>query len=174
MPEELAAQNKIVKAIGKAGDPDLLLPIRIVDKIPRDRELERAGRVSVGRFGSAGQYQHLARYAILEGIIIEVCLNLISPSFHWPYGPNRGFRNFIGGNLEGEGHDRRVRYSKTPYLNVFRNLRFPVSDLRKEDMHEIANGAGFAEILKNTFSCWHPKGGKPCGECFNCKERYLK
>lgn len=172
--QEIAAQNDVVKSITAISGDDLILPTRLVSVIPKKEEIDLPGRTSVGRFGSASQYRHLARYTLLEDIVVELGLNLISPNFKWPYSNKKGFRNFLTPHLVGEGSECRVRDSDTPYLQVFRNLRFPLVRTTKEQMWALAIEHGFEGVLLKTFSCWHPKDGKACGDCFNCKERFLK
>lgn len=56
-------------------------------------------------------------------------------------------------------------------LKIFKNIRWPLSFLKKSDMLEIAKKEGYSHILKNTFSCWFPINETPCGECNMCIER---
>lgn len=57
--------------------------------------------------------------------------------------------------------------------DIFKNLRFPIINFSKEDMLQYANDHNFGNILHHTWSCWHPKNGKPCGKCAMCKERII-
>ena len=60
-------------------------------------------------------------------------------------------------------------------MYIFRNLRFPLINLSKRQMMEIAAGKGWVDLLKMTWSCWYPKeDGKPCRQCNMCHERVLK
>ena len=56
---------------------------------------------------------------------------------------------------------------------IFKNLRFPIINFSKEDMLQYANDHNFGDILHHTWSCWHPKNGKPCGTCPMCMERII-
>ena len=61
-------------------------------------------------------------------------------------------------------------------LDIFRNIRFPICHLTKENMKEISLDSKnyFYDILLMTWSCWYPqKDGKPRGECQMCKKRIL-
>jgi len=37
----------------------------------------------------------------------------------------------------------------------------------------LTNGLTAKEIRDSSISCWHPKDGKPCGECKQCTKRFL-
>jgi len=54
---------------------------------------------------------------------------------------------------------------------IFKNLRWPLSTYKKEDMLAEAKRDGYASILKHTFSCWFPRNDISCGKCKMCKER---
>lgn len=52
-------------------------------------------------------------------------------------------------------------------------LLFPLYGRSKEDLLKLSKKYKFDYILKNTWSCWFPKSGKPCGKCPMCKERII-
>jgi hypothetical protein len=59
-------------------------------------------------------------------------------------------------------------------LEVFRNLRFPISHITKEEMKLKAIKNNFYHILKMTVSCWFPSTqGEACGKCDMCVHRII-
>lgn len=56
---------------------------------------------------------------------------------------------------------------------VFRNLKFPLCGMTKNQMLHIAKENGFCNILHMTISCWFPVNGKPCNKCIMCRERII-
>lgn len=49
----------------------------------------------------------------------------------------------------------------------------PYADYTKEQLvgMYLANGGDVRELQAESWSCHHPRGGKPCGECSPCKRR---
>lgn len=59
-------------------------------------------------------------------------------------------------------------------LEIFHNMRFPLYNLRKNDLYNYANIRGYEDILRITWSCWNPTLlGNPCGECEMCRARIV-
>ena len=58
-------------------------------------------------------------------------------------------------------------------LRLFKDFRLPLFNMTKEDMLKKSHAHGFDDILMNSWSCWYPKKGKPCGRCIMCKERIV-
>lgn len=74
----------------------------------------------------------------------------------------------------GDDYDTRVNLDNAPleYI-VFKNLRYPISNLTKYDMVKISKSNKTYQILELTWSCWYPKDNKPCGRCEMCKHRII-
>ena len=53
-------------------------------------------------------------------------------------------------------------------VELFEPFRFPVFDLTKLEMREIARQRGFDKLLNLTWFCHTPENGKPCGLCNPC------
>lgn len=66
---------------------------------------------------------------------------------------------------------RRVseRYAGSPEYELFRHYLFPVFDLTKLQMEQIAGELGIGGIMALTWFCHRPKDGKPCGTCDPCR-----
>lgn len=71
----------------------------------------------------------------------------------------------------GKGHQCQLIQNKPGSLQIFDKLRFPIIHLTKQDMYKIAKQNKYDDVLKQTWSCWFPKNGKPCGRCDMCKHR---
>lgn len=61
------------------------------------------------------------------------------------------------------------RHSRTDEYSVFRYFEFPVLDLTKQEMAQIANAHGWTSILEMTWFCHRPIKNQPCGRCNPCK-----
>ena len=53
-------------------------------------------------------------------------------------------------------------------------LNFPLYGKTKKQLLEEAKRDDFEDILKQSWSCWFPKNGKPCKVCPMCKERIVE
>ena len=62
---------------------------------------------------------------------------------------------------------------KNKELIVFKNFRFPIINVSKEQMLENSKKNGYDDILIQSWSCWFPVKGKPCGKCPMCKHRIV-
>ena len=60
---------------------------------------------------------------------------------------------------------------------IFKNLKFPIINLTKEEILEDSKNKKFDDVLYKTWSCWHPnrskKPGRHCGRCTPCKQRII-
>jgi len=54
-------------------------------------------------------------------------------------------------------------------LRVFQDFRFPVIDMAKPEMKKEAEEGGYLDLLMNTWFCFRPIFGKPCGFCNPCR-----
>jgi hypothetical protein len=110
------------------------------------------------------QYERLAQYSYYHPRPIELGLEKCGT------GMDRLTKEYrIGSDIHN-----RVDLSKSPseYV-ILKNLRFPISNLTKQDMVEIGKKDKIYFILKMTWSCWFPKNGKPCGKCNMCNHRII-
>ncbi len=67
--------------------------------------------------------------------------------------------------------DDRIGDNAPPQYKLFQNLRWPLALYKKSDMLREAMRDGYHHILGQTFSCWYPVKGEPCGKCHMCRER---
>lgn len=52
---------------------------------------------------------------------------------------------------------------------LFKYWSFPVLNITKHEMRQVAEEHGFTDILFKRWFCFHPVGGKCCGTCRPCK-----
>ena len=66
--------------------------------------------------------------------------------------------------------------------SIFKNLRFPIINMTKEEMLKDSKNKKFDDVLYKTWSCWYPIGWRPdqneklrepCGICPMCKQRII-
>lgn len=115
------------------------------------------------------QYERMARLSINFNKNIEVGLEKCGT------GLDEATNNIR--ILEGTKHcqiDMKniSKYNKTDF-EIFKNFRFPIVHLTKQDCKNIAVKQNIYNILQLTWTCWNPKGGKQCGKCPQCSKRIL-
>ena len=76
-------------------------------------------------------------------------------------------------NENGECMIKKELALKDRDMEIFRQLRFPNIHLTKDEMKEISIKNNFYHIIKNSWTCWFPKNGFPCGKCKMCKDRII-
>ena len=106
------------------------------------------------------------------GSLAQASLNLGAPvdlGYHWEDSNNS---TKLYKTLHKIVKNGKIKTQMKEY-DIFKNLRFPIINFSKEDMLQYANDHNFGNILHNTWSCWFPKDGKPCGKCAMCKERII-
>tara|TARA_Y100000310_G_scaffold110792_1_gene109224 strand:+ start:1016 stop:1720 length:705 start_codon:yes stop_codon:yes gene_type:complete len=73
--------------------------------------------------------------------------------------------------------EKKFNNERDKLCSIFKNLRFPIINLTKEEMLEDSKNKKFDEVLYKTWSCWYPyrsnKPGEPCGSCAICKQRII-
>ncbi len=111
------------------------------------------------------QYEHLARYAQqlgLEGLELSV------------HRDDRAYL-FLREDVrrvessDGEAYWTLVDAPANPNLLLFRAFRFPLFELTKLDMEQVAAEHGFSALMEQTWFCHKPlPGDVPCGRCGPC------
>lgn len=164
---ELESMKKIINEIHNLGYGDLIMPLTVVTKVKLSAEvldatdkLYRAGflrrRIS--------QYAHMIQYSLDKNMIIEEGAEKSEHSTS-----NKMVKPF----LDKTGLLNLSKVKGTP-LYVIRNMKFPIINLTKRDMLNIAKKHKFDYILQWTRSCWYPSiTGSPCGTCMMCKDRII-
>jgi 7-cyano-7-deazaguanine synthase len=64
--------------------------------------------------------------------------------------------------------DRWGPLDEPPLAELFRYWSFPLFNMEKEEMREVARQHGFLDLLLQRWFCHRPLRGKPCGMCRPC------
>ena len=108
------------------------------------------------------QYEHLARFAYINNISIELGVLGIHETSK--------FVKFLYQNLIKTKNGDQI----IPFKHPLQKLCFPIFGKTKYQLLEIGKENKFDDILKLTWSCWFPtKEGKPCTRCPMCLERII-
>ena len=163
-PLEIQTMEEIRAAL-RARAPEAAARIRPLETIRRDeigpdpRFEPMSGRLKVG-----SQYEWLARLAEerdFDGV--EMCAVKGRGNLY----PLLKSETQL---VEGPGGPtyRLVDSPSRPELELFRRFSFPLLDLSKPEMRALADERGLLDVMKMTWFCFEPKGGKPCGHCAPC------
>lgn len=168
---EQEAQRKIKQALFKKYPEAKALVLSTIyvhtSDIPQDEEIAQANREAQAIRAMGRQYEFIARYAKQQGFFdMELCIEASN-------NPDWVERYFIF--MERVGETRMLRYSlkfkERPEYHIFKYFNFPMSELAKRDMYEIAKERGWWDILKYTWFCHTPYLGRiPCGVCVPCRQ----
>lgn len=79
----------------------------------------------------------------------------------------------VPGGAEPSGWEKLVfaapgQLNGSPEARLFRYWSFPVIDVTKEQMRDIARENGFYGLLLQRWFCFDPLLGRPCGRCHPC------
>ena len=113
------------------------------------------------------QYERMARFSKEFKFPIEVGLENCGT----------GLDEATKGKRVGQGSSCQLMNNlplKYQDLEIFRDFRFPICHLTKEEMKTISLNNNFYYLLVMTFSCWYPdKDGNAFGKCQMCKKRII-
>jgi len=113
------------------------------------------------------QYERMARFSKEFKFPIEIGLENCGT----------GLDEATKGKRVGQGSSCQLMNNlplKYQDLEIFRDFRFPICHLTKEEMKTISLNNNFYYLLVMTFSCWYPdKDGNACGKCQMCKKRII-
>jgi hypothetical protein len=163
---ELATMDRIRQMIAQKGRQaeSLLRPTIVVEMedIPEDQEITGSFQklLSLSHLGS--QYDWLSRFAHSRGLNdLELCIHLDDKA--------EGFlKNDVHLVADGDYSVLNDHPSRAE-LEIFRCFHFPLLNMSKLRMGEVAKANGYQQIMEKTWFCFRPtKRGKPCGECNPC------
>lgn len=170
--QELKSINTILKMI-KEQFPEKeqhILPIKLVDSINENLNItnEFYKKKLHNSHRKYNQYEAMARYSKQINKNIEIgTVGIIGdgngklPNDRWGI----YLRQHIVNN---NGH-----YVDVNKNSPITNLRFPLAYLSKSDMKDMAINGNYYNILSQSWSCWYPKNGQPCGRCNMCRDRII-
>lgn len=136
-----------------------------VSQIPRHTEITSAYR-SIKKANFIGsQYDWLARFCECQGITgLQLCIHEDDKA-----------AIVVGSMLDRSEQENRApikmgnQFSLTNEYVLFKYFEFPIIDLTKTDMVQIAKDCGWSPIMEMTWFCHTPRSGRPCGRCSPCK-----
>jgi len=148
-----------------------ILPVRIIEQYPPDdyeltKKFHDMKLHSVNR--KFNQYEAMCRYAKSNNIRIEIGTvgilgeDSILPKDNWGM--------YLRNNLKYKDGNYQVEDKSSPIYY----LDFPIAFLSKKEIWKIAKKNKYDDILLESWSCWFPINGKPCGKCPMCKNRIIK
>jgi 7-cyano-7-deazaguanine synthase in queuosine biosynthesis len=113
------------------------------------------------------QYEWLPRFAKETGVH-DLELSITSSNY------SDYFQQFVKPSLAkvngGEGYNYRLKENPAnPDLTLFKYFRFPIIELSKLEMQQLARQHKFQDIMSHTWFCHSPKGKQPCGICNPCR-----
>ena len=173
---ELQAMDHIKKQLFQKypAVKELLLPtvVENVSEIKPNQEVTAAYREILKQQTLGTQYEFLTRFCVQEGIDnIEISVEN-SPSGFLP--------KIIRSRVIEVNHDDHLyyklddKYEGTEVYTLLKYYLFPILDITKLDMKEIAEKEGFIDLLELTWFCHNPqKHGdryEPCGVCHPCTD----
>lgn len=112
------------------------------------------------------QYDWLARFCSETGINgIELCCEKMQEET----GACEALRKLVVqlGTRRDTYYKLDERYWDTEY-GIFKFYNYPLFNLTKADMLNIARRDGFEDFLELTWFCLEPRNGRPCGRCTPC------
>lgn len=126
------------------------------------------------------QYERMARFSIHFDKNIEVGLEKCGTGLDeatLQVRINEGTKNCQICDLETLNQLNNVRTNVNPKknysnLNIFKNFRFPIVHMSKEDVKKFAANQKLLYLLQMTWTCWYPTSdNKPCNTCPQCLKR---
>jgi hypothetical protein len=110
------------------------------------------------------QYEYLARFVSQAG------LTDLELAVHQDDRAHRILETSIVAEEEGRTrYYRLVDRPDDPDLLMFQSFRFPILDLTKLEMRDMARDWGLLDILEMTWFCHKPRRNRPCGLCPSCR-----
>lgn len=147
----------------------LLRPVTLILKsdIPPDAAVSADVAALRSGFGVGDQYDWLARLAKHLAVPLELSIQRVDEADdRW----KRLLQNEVEERDTGYGPFFEIRATPAvSELRAFGGFRYPVFDLTKIAMRDIARQQGFHDLLELSWFCHRPTADeKPCGTCGPC------
>jgi len=153
----------------------LIHPTRITMKsdLALSQNTRDAYRQLKSDFPSLGsQYAWLTQYCLDQQIDnMRVCIEKSEGPTSGPVPIYSIFLNQSEKFDDHDGHAYRIlaKHGNEAFFYLFGRYLFPLLDITKIEMGELAAKKGWMEIMKRTWFChWPTRRGKPCGRCNPC------
>jgi len=128
------------------------------ESIAPDPNISRHFETSLRSGFIGGQYEWLARFCLQQGIEdMELAIHR-----------NDKARELLAGLVDTTRVRLDRRFAGDSRYELFRFFRFPLFDVTKLQMRDVARLHGFEEFMALTWFCHRPIGSQPCGVCNPC------
>jgi 7-cyano-7-deazaguanine synthase in queuosine biosynthesis len=173
--EEIKTIDKIKKMI-LAKYPwsrELLAPVefKLISEIkPNQRVTDKFKALLLIDSKLGGQYEWLARFAEESGLpYLEMSAQRDSVP-NCPGSVPNLIEPYVVKRSDGaDGYYELVENPENPNVDIFRGFRFPLFNLTKLEMQELAQEYGFTDIMEQTWFCNSQLAdGSACGTCSPC------
>ncbi len=142
-----------------------------VKELAEDNDIRLSWHKLHERYKIGTQYDWIARFARQHELLLEMSLEK-SPRSKACAAIN-GETQLLKEEKAGIAEYRIDRgASSSDAVNLFENLRFPVSlwSMTKEEEVAQMNAMNCGDVMKMTWFCYTPVFGLPCGHCNPCKD----
>lgn len=164
---ELKTIQRIIGELNRLGVGYRIMPLKVITNINLSPEVLESMQILYDEGflrRAVSQYAHMVQYSLDKNIIIEEGAE---------NSPHSTSNKMVKPYLNSDGLLDLEKIAGTPLMAI-RNLKFPIINLTKKQMLEIAKKHNFDYILLWTKSCWWPSStGKPCLKCIMCKDRII-
>ena len=165
---EIATMQRIQKQImARSSTVFTLAPLTLIDEsgLQPDPQITQGFKSLLKRTFIGAQYEVLALLA-KEQQGLELCIHRDDKAFKLieAVGVTDEFNDQAGTNVK-----LNLGNSPQDLVTVFGNFHFPILDFTKLDMKAYAETHGFDDLMNETWFCFTPIQGKPCGLCNPCK-----
>lgn len=166
---ELKTMEKIKNMIIKKAPytKDLLLPTQFKDlqEIIPCKHLQQQYKCLKALKHLGAQYEWLACFAKEEKLYdLELCIETRTPGF---------FTSFVKPEITKIQNGNTFNFKivdqpANPEITFFQYFRFPIHELTKLELQQIAIKHDFIDIMNQTWFCHSPINEQPCGLCKPC------
>jgi len=170
-PLEINTMYKIKHIINMKNGSEIIRPVKFyhIDDIFPNEQITNWYNILKQKLKLGSQYHLMPRFLEQNGIT-DMELSIEKGRIYEYIKDYLDLKNDYNGNY----HVLNDQYIDTE-LGIFRNYRFPIITIQKNDTIKIARDKGFLDILNMTWFCFNPvKGDKPCGLCNPCIELIKK
>jgi hypothetical protein len=168
---ELETMERIRKAIvakypftGSLFHPTKIVPLSEID---RDPIIEEAFKQANRKDHLGNQYDWLARFCKQNQINdMELGVQKLETLSHPPR-----FSPYMEKYDDAKVYVFKNSLRDEPEFHIFKYFRFPILNLTKKAMFDIAKRNHWLRIMNKTWFCHEPIGNKiPCGKCVPCQQ----
>lgn len=176
MRYEIAAMDAIRRGVAEKFGVEAAARIKptiyhTLEGVPDDADIQESHDYIVQTHNFGSQYKWLANFARYHDYDnLEMGMHAMLGPGRWPY-------QWIEENCDfANGTYRISKAPPDPLISaVFGRFSFPMLKMTKPDMAQIAQDAGFSDLMTLTHFCHRPRNdGSPCGRCMPCQEAIVQ